>query len=370
MRFGLNWDKLEPQKGNWVWSTTDGVISGTHSLGVEFLPALLYTAPWAAQNRGVIFSPPANVADWENYVEHVVSRYSAPPYSLRYFQIWNEPGGPFFRGTDQQFADLVYIPAAKIVRSHHGIVVFGGLSDAVNLQRFSTLMNYHDVWRWTDIVDVHYKSLPEFRQFYSAWVANGKCRGMWQTEVGWTNSPGFLGDMYSRTLHWTLGVGWRSPDEFKYFWYANRGNGPEANKCLVNQGRPADQQLTDAGTRLEVMNQVLGSGPLSTYNEFGTEPPSGGPDDGWALGYRVGSNRVAVNFLMNRTVFQANQSIRISLKLPDKPSRVQLLSGLGKSWDLPVQFGGGRAQVTVPLRSGFDDCPTCKTVEGYLVLDR
>jgi len=373
-RIPFDWRGIEPRKGDWRWDGTDAAIQQAHRSGMEMLPDISFTAAWAAQpaHPGFqpSFGPPANVADWEDFVERLVSRYSAEPYNLRYFQIWNEPGGPFFQGTDQQFADLVYIPAAKIVRSHHGIVVFGGLADTVNLQRFNSLMNYHELWRLTDIVDVHYKGFGEFQQFYSAWVANGKCRGMWQTEVGWTPQPGFLGDLYSRTLHWTLEMGWRSPDEFKYIWFAGQGNGPQGNRCLVNLSLPAGKQYTDAGTRLEVMNQALGSGPLSTYSEFSTEPPNGGlASNGWALGYHVGSNRVVIGFLMNRAVARTYDSVRVNLQLPTKPSRVQLLSGLGKSWDLPPNFSGGHAQITVPLRQGFDDCTACSTVQGYLVAD-
>jgi len=84
----------------------------------------------------------------------------------------------------------------------------------------------------------------------------------------------------------------------------------------------------------------------------------------------VGSNRVAINLLMNRSIVQANQSIRVSLTLSGKPSRVQLLSGLGKGWDLSAQYSGGHAQVTVPLRNGVDDCSKCRIVQCYLVVDQ
>jgi hypothetical protein len=337
---------------------------------MEMLPDIAFTPGWAARpGAQPSFGPPASVADWEDFVEHLVSRYSAPPYNLHYFQIWNEPGGPFFQGSDQQFADLIYIPAAKVIRNHRGIVVFGGLADTVNLQRFNALMNYHDLWRWTDIVDVHYKSLGEFQQFYSAWVANGKCRGMWQTEVGATSEPGFLDTLFSRTLHWTLRIGWRDPDEFKLFWYAGQGPGPTGDRNLVNLSKPADQRLTDAGTRHAVLNQVLGQAPLSTYTQFSTLPAAGPLDGGWVLGYRVGPGRIVINFLADRGFFQAHASALVSATMP-RPSRVQLMSGLGKAWVLPVQYSAGRVQVDVPFHSGFLDCLACKTITGYLILDQ
>jgi hypothetical protein len=340
---------------------------------MEMLPDIAFTPGWAAQPARPrfqpAFGPPANVADWEDFVEHLVSRYSAAPYNLSYFQIWNEPGGSFWQATDAQFADLVYIPAAKIIRSHHGIVVFGGLADNANLQRFNNLMNYHDLWRWTDIVDVHYKSFGDFQQFYSAWVENGKCRGMWQTEVGATAEPGFLDSLYCRTIHWTLGVGWRDPNEFKLFWYAGQGPGPTGSINLINLSKPQDQRLTDAGTRHAVLNQVLGEGPLSIFSQFSTVPPAGPPGGGWALGYRVGPGRVVINFLADRGFFQAHTSALVNVTMP-RPSRVQLIAGLGKTWDLPIQYSAGRVQVEVPFQSGFLDCPSCKNVVGYLILDQ
>src|SRR5215472_6431164 len=222
VRIPFDWRKIEPRKGDWQWHDTDAAIEQAHAAGLEMLPDIGFTPGWAAQPRRAgfppNFGPPATTADWEDFVEHLVSRYSAAPYNLRYFQIWNEPTreAGFWQGSDQQFADAVYIPAAKIIRSHHGFVVFGGWPDSGNLQRFNGLMNYHDLWRWTDIVDLHYKGLAEFKQFYSAWVANGKCRGIWQTEIGWTPELGFLGDVYSQHLYWMLQVGWSNPDEFKY----------------------------------------------------------------------------------------------------------------------------------------------------------
>jgi hypothetical protein len=372
-RLPFDWRGIEPHKGDWQWQHTDAAIEQAHTSGMEMLPDIAFTPGWAAQpprpGFQPTFGPPANVADWEDFVEHVVSRYSAAPYNLRYFQIWNEPGGTFWQGNDQQFADLVYIPAAKIVRNHHGMVVFGGLAATVNLQRFNALMNYHDLWRWTDIVDVHYKGFGEFQQFYSAWVANGKCRGMWQTEVGDTAEPGFLDSLYCRTLHWTLQVGWRDPDEFKLFWYAGQGPGLTGNVNLINLSRPAGQQLTDAGTRHAVLNQVLGGGPLSVFTQFLTFPAAGPPDTGWAAGYRVGPSRVVINFLAIRTFFEAHQSAHVSIEMP-RPSRIQLMSGLGKAWDLPIQYSSGKVQVDVPFHSGFIDCPTCRNAAGYLILDQ
>ncbi|HTS10145.1 MAG TPA: hypothetical protein VMP68_31570 [Candidatus Eisenbacteria bacterium] len=370
LRILFDWRAIEPHKGDWQWQHTDAAIEQVHRSGMEMLPDIAFTPGWAAMPAHPGFQPfngpPAKVADWEDFVEHVVSRYSAPPYNLRYFQIWNEPGGPFFQGTDQQFADLVHIPAAKIIRTHHGMVVFGGLADVVNLQRFSALMNYHDLWRWTDIVDVHYKGFAEFQQFYLAWVANGKCRGMWQTEVGNTAEPGFLDSLYCRTLHWTVQVGWRDPDEFKLFWYA--GQGPN-DICLINVSKPPDQRVTGNGMQLAALNQVLGEGSLSNFTEFSTVPQAGPPGAGWALGYRVGTRRVVINFLADRGFFQAHASALVSVTMP-RPSRVQLMSGVGKTWDLPVQYSAGRVQVEVPFHSGFLDCPACKNVAGFLVLDQ
>ena len=108
-----------------------------HRYGLEILPMLGYSAPWAVAEGASGFAPPRNVADWEDFVETCVARYSRPPFNLRYFQVWNEPTlkAGFWKGeTDDEFFERVYLPAARIIRRYGCKVVFSGwpCSDGVD----------------------------------------------------------------------------------------------------------------------------------------------------------------------------------------------------------------------------------------------
>ena len=365
------WYYVEPSKGTWDWSKSDAAIQQAQSSGLQVLPLVAYTPEWSAtvpHAKGV--APPKNAADWQDYVEHLVARYSSPPYNLRYFQVWNEPTkeAGFWLGTDQQYADMIYLPAAKIIRDHHCYVVFGGWPNNGTVQRLDALMNYHNLWQLTDIVDVHYRSINDFQQLYSQWVATGKCRGIWQTEYGYTVEPGAASGNISNYLTWALQTGWRDPNEFKIFWFAASAPDGEGEKDLikfVSTGGQMSAQLSGQGQHLVAMAQALGQGPLSKFTDFSIQPAGAGNH-----AYRVGSNRVVIHFLIDRAFFNAHPSVAVSAAIGGQPSRVQLLSGLGKSSDLTAQYGGGRAQVTVPLHNGLDDCAACKAVQGYLILDK
>lgn len=159
-RMDFAWGKIEPQQDVWVWERFDNLIREAHKRGMEVLPLLAYTASWAATEVGTK-GPPKEVQDWEDYVEHVVQRYSRPPFNLHFFQVWNEPTrkAGFWRGeTDEAWIDTIFIPAAKIIRRYGCQVVFGGwpVSDA---QRLDYILEYHDAWRWVDIVDVYGKKV-------------------------------------------------------------------------------------------------------------------------------------------------------------------------------------------------------------------
>jgi hypothetical protein len=367
----FTWNVVEPQPGQWNWAPPDQWAKQAQEAGLQVLALLGYTPPWAAAVPSAkAVSPPKNVSDWQSYVEQTVARYTSPPFNIRYFQVWNEPTqqAGFWAGTDQQYVDTVFLPAAKIIRQHGGYAVFGGWPLSNSLQELDSVLNYHNAWQSTDIIAVHYRPLSDMQTLYSHWVASGKCRGVWGTEMGYTAEPGAASSIYSRALYWALETGWNDPSEFKFFWYAATAVGNDGRYLM--RYTATSTALSDEGMHLAVLNQVLGQGALSTFTQFSTTPPAGSGANAWAIGYQVGSSSVVINFLMDRAFFQAHASVQVNATLPGRPSRVQLISGLGKSWNLPNQGVGGRVQVNVPFQNGLDDCPKCKGVQGYLILDQ
>jgi hypothetical protein len=162
---------------------------------------LAYSAPWNTAT-GDALSAPKDVKVWEEYVEAAVTKYAAAPYNIRYFQIWNEAAGriisapqsTFWHGPGypsqeyaramEDYVDLVHIPAARIIRQHRCMVVYGGWPDQGGIEQYEKWLDYHDLARWSDYLDIHYLGVAEMDRLYRRYVATGICRGVWQTEIG------------------------------------------------------------------------------------------------------------------------------------------------------------------------------------------
>jgi hypothetical protein len=350
VRADFTWNNMEPQKGKWDFHY-DGLVQQAHGLGLEVLPVLDYTASWAVLPGGNQYSGPQNVADWEDYVEHVVAHYSQAPYNLRYFQVWNEPTvkAGFFKGSTDEYIDRIYLPAAQIIRKHHCYVVFGGWPGSNGLQELDEVLNYHNAWQYTDIVDVHYYGLGAWEHLYDTWVANGKCKGVWQSEIGWTDHDNFLPNTYLHVLYWALQKGWRDPNEFKAFWYRLRGSDPK--KALTSDA--AGTTLNGHGARLATLNRVLGGGDLQIFTQFSTNPPMPFQlvdDAAAAMGFRVGGGRIVVALAADQDEFRANRPLNLSISVPSQPSSVQILSATGQPINVPTRYAEGRVQLTVPSK--------------------
>lgn len=339
------WSDIEAKKGSWDWKKTDDLVRGDQAQNLQTLPMLGYNVSWdmAAGARNV--SPPENVADWENFVEHVVTRYSAPPFNLRYFQVWNEPTrqAGFWTGTDQRFVDEVYIPAAKIIRNHHCFVVFGGWPASNSVQEYDSLLEYHDAWRWTDILDIHYEGLAYWQHLYERWVKLGKCRGVWETEIS-SYDTDYIPATYLTMLHWSLETRWEYPDEFKLFWFAAWGAGTDARECLTTTDPKNAIVLTVQGTRLAVLSQVLGAGPLTTFSEYQITPTRLKAS---TLGFKSGQ-RIVIAMLFDRSGVLHLPLLGIRVLAP-KASAVEVIDEGGSSLRRTVSVKHPYSDVAIPL---------------------
>ena len=92
---GVMWTHLEPQKGQWRFEELDRIVEIAQAQGVDLMLTLGVPPPWAASRPQDPFiygpggnSPPRDMADWENYVRAVATRYKG---KIRYFELWNEP---------------------------------------------------------------------------------------------------------------------------------------------------------------------------------------------------------------------------------------------------------------------------------------
>ena len=374
VRDGLSWAGIEPQKGQWSWGPADQIVKNALDQKLGFLPLLAYTAPWAESTPGKDKSPPANVQDWEDFVEHVVSRYSSPPFNLRYFQVWNEPTieAGFWLGTPRDYIDRVYLPAAKIIRRHNGFVVFGGWPLSNSLQQLDDVLAYHDAWRWTDILDIHYQNPPAFQHLYDKWIATGKCRGIWESEYGYAADPDYLPTTYVRLLNWALQTGWNDPNQYKLFWFASWGNAADRNNSLTMPIGDVHFGLNTNGNELKTLNEVLGGGALVSFKQFASQPsmaPALANQSPSAIGFRVGGSRIVIVLLVDRATLQRTATISTQVSLSKRPQQVRLVSVSGNQKSLNVNYQNGMLSASVARADLPINCPNCRWAVGYIQID-
>ena len=310
-RCEATWPAVQPRPDEWQWADVDVRLLELANAGIPALLLIGYTPPWAWVDEGYTFEeaghrwevtlgafdpskghrpahlrlthltdgkvtegepgnlPPKSVADWERFVEHVVRRYSRPPFNVRYFQVWNEFNWPvpWYMQTWRDFIDRIHVPAARIIRRHGGQVVFGGWACTAGPDDLCNLLEYHDAWKHTDIIDFHYQVNAAFQVCYDRYVRGGKCRGIWQTEVGWTEWKEYLVNVYPRVFYWALKHGYDNPDKYKMFWFHYVG--PSA-LALTDQFAPG-QPLGEHGKCLRTLANLL-VGRVRAWDGYTTRP--------------------------------------------------------------------------------------------------
>jgi len=94
---GLLWSDVQPNnKTEWGWQNvsileTELALSGRS--GNKTILVIRSTPLWAQKYSGHFCGPmkPENIADFANFMKETVKRYSASPYFIKYYELWNEP---------------------------------------------------------------------------------------------------------------------------------------------------------------------------------------------------------------------------------------------------------------------------------------
>ncbi len=93
VHFGIEWDDLAPtniQPAAYDWTAYDAQMDLAASLGYEIMITMGQNPLWAASfRRGPVDCVP--LTRFTDYVSAVVTRYSASPYNVKYWALYNEP---------------------------------------------------------------------------------------------------------------------------------------------------------------------------------------------------------------------------------------------------------------------------------------
>jgi hypothetical protein len=117
VRLPLFWAAMQPSPDGPIdFSVSDRVIGGAAARGLRVLPTVLTAPAWAELRPGTAYnaSPPRDPATYAAFLTALVHRYGpggdywrahpgARAVPVRAYQIWNEPGQPYY-WTEQPFA--------------------------------------------------------------------------------------------------------------------------------------------------------------------------------------------------------------------------------------------------------------------------
>ena len=270
IRVDFSWKNIEKQKGKFDWVKYDKIIINANKNGYHILPILAYTPAWAGE--GAQSSVPSDEKDWTKFISTVVDRYSKSPYNIKYYQIWNEPTkkAGFWKGTNEQFINIIYLPAAKIIKASGGKVVFGGWPVSNKIDELVHMLNESNAYAFTDIIDVHYRSLSMYETIYSTFIKTGLVSGIWQTEVGYTDKPYFLISEYTKILSWVIEHDWNEKNKYKIFWYPFYSNRLDFKKAIYSASNGIERE-TNNGRELQLFLRVFSGGDLVPLQFFSNQ---------------------------------------------------------------------------------------------------
>jgi hypothetical protein len=183
----FSWGKIQPLKNKWVWDNYDKSVEYAQKYGIYQLGLLDYWTGWTKPYTKEGFQ------DYANYVEQVVNRYKN---KVKYWEIWNEPNIFYWKGTPEQYTQLLksaYIAAKK---ADPDCVIIGCTTAGIDTAFIERVFQAGG-GKYLDAVSVHpYRSgypeesnfLGDIQKLNSVIEKYGEKQRIWITEMGWWSS--------------------------------------------------------------------------------------------------------------------------------------------------------------------------------------
>jgi hypothetical protein len=144
LRAPFYWWNAQPTKDQLTFATTDPLVAATARAGIELLPIVVGTPPWAARHPKLRNSPPAGTAAYAAILKAMIGRYgpdgsfwkehpNVPKQPIEAWQLWNEPDHLHY-WSDQPYA-RDYVKLARAARTAikeadpEATVVMAGFAD-------------------------------------------------------------------------------------------------------------------------------------------------------------------------------------------------------------------------------------------------
>jgi hypothetical protein len=226
VRANFFWPSIEPGPGSYTWAATDQLVHTAATHGLQLLPIIEYTPPWASSHHGAqsALYAPAHVSTFAAFVSALVQRYGPRGSFWRLpgnhglndpivdWQIWNEPAGTWdwrSKPWDKTYGALLAAGYRAIHRAdRHAVVVSGALVGATGGRTpwgEATALYRHGLSRYSDAIAVNaYTGAPSASNSVARSLKNravpapgdelpgDAAKPIWVTEMTWSAGLGKL----------------------------------------------------------------------------------------------------------------------------------------------------------------------------------
>jgi len=191
IRTTIRWSSVEREQGVWTFDHWDNYLERAETAGKKVIFILAFDNGWLfpnGQERRRIRGDELPL--FLNYVEQVVSRYGTRVV----YEIWNEPNGWFWKGTNREFFTLSAAAARRIREVEPDAVILGGSTFRVS-RSFTRGMFNSGAMEGVDGFSVHpYATTPratieQHNMLMSTLAEFNHTAPVWVTEVGYFTGP-------------------------------------------------------------------------------------------------------------------------------------------------------------------------------------
>jgi NPCBM/NEW2 domain/PA14 domain/Glycosyl hydrolases family 39 len=201
---GTAWADLEPQQDQYQFGRLDELVNKALQNNLEISLVLGSTPRWAAADPNAYSpyapgrsSPPRSLADWEDYVRTVTTRYKG---RIKSYEIWNEPTSTWFwSGSPQELVNVARV-AYNTIKAVDPSAIVTSPSEAGTKDQYRDYIAWYDEYlgaggkNFADVINFHHYQYGKPEASYDSLVQQARNlmqkhgianKPLWMTEGGW-----------------------------------------------------------------------------------------------------------------------------------------------------------------------------------------
>ena len=195
----VTWADLEPRRGEWDFANLDRYVALAEQRHIEILLTLAWSPQWASarpSDKGYgppgVSAEPKNIADWQNYVRTVGTRYKG---RIHEYEIWNEPNSiGFYTGSIPELVQLARVAYTTLKQVDPTIVVSSPPAAGSSSLRWIDQYLKAGGGKYADVICYHFyvnpappeETVPLIEQVEQIMRNDGVGnKPLWNTEIGW-----------------------------------------------------------------------------------------------------------------------------------------------------------------------------------------